>query len=129
MFSNLTDENFLIYAMKAYDTPNCVMCEFEEDMNRIQYIKRLITKYQNTGELRERLIINHLTVLYNVFGAESATRILFYKLDELERVVVKPFLIYMNLLPSKVKGIRGEDIITSNIPMDIGVIQCLRKIK
>jgi hypothetical protein len=129
MFNDLNDENFLLYAMKAYDSPNCVMCEFGEDLNRIQYIKRLITKFYKTGELKERLLINHIIIIYNVFGVEAATRILFFKIDDEELRVLKPFLIYLNYLPKVVKGIRGKDIISSEIPMDLRVVRCLRNIK
>ena len=66
MIENLNDDNFIIYAMKAYDRPNCVMSEFEEDLSRIKYVKRLIKRYKTTGELKERLILNHIIVLSNV---------------------------------------------------------------
>jgi hypothetical protein len=129
MFDDLTDDNFMIYAMKAYTTPNCVMSEFQDDMNRIQYIKRLITKFNSGGELKERLIMNHIIIIYNVFGVEAATRIIFYKLDSTEYMIIKPFLLYLNYLPKVVRGIKGEDIITSNIPMDLRVVRCLRNMK
>jgi hypothetical protein len=129
MFENLTDDNFMIYAMKAYDTPNCVMSEFEEDLNRIPYLKRLITKYKNGGELKERLIINHLIIIYNVFGVEAANRILFYKLEESDYPVIKPFLIYLNYMPNIVRGINGSDILNSKIQMDKKVVECLRNLK
>lgn len=105
-----------------------MLSEFEEDLNRIQYIKRLITKYNNGGELKERLIINHLLVLYNVFGAEAATRILFYKLDELDYPVLKTFLVFLNFMPEMVKGINSTNIISSDIQLDKGTIKCLRKL-
>ena len=65
MFNNLTDDNYMLYAAKVYDRPNAVMSEFEEDLDRILYIKRLLTKYYSSGCLKERLIMNHLIVLYN----------------------------------------------------------------
>ena len=128
MFDDLNESNFLLFASKAYDSPNCVLSEFEEDLNRIQYIKRLITKYNNGGELKERLIINHLLVLYNVFGAEAATRILFYKLDEFDYPVLKTFLVFLNFMPEMVKGINSTNIISSDIQLDKGTIKCLRKL-
>jgi len=129
MFDDLTEDNFLLYAIKAFDSPSCVMSEFEEEMNRIQYIKRLFTKYYNGSELKDRLIINHLMVLYNVFGVEAATRILFYKLEEKDYSVLKTFLVFLNFMPGIVKGIRGKDIIASDISLDVGTVRCLRKIK
>lgn len=129
MFDDLTEDNFLLYAIKAFDSPSCVMSEFEEEMNRIQYIKRLFTKYYNGSELKDRLIINHLMVLYNVFGVEAATRILFYKLEEKDYSVLKTFLVFLNFMPARVRGIRGKDIIASDISLDVGTVRCLRKIK
>lgn len=128
MFDDLTEDNFLLYAIKAFDSPSCVMSEFEEELNRIQYIKRLFTKYYNGSELKDRLIINHLMVLYNVFGVEAATRILFYKLEEKDYSVLKTFLVFLNFMPGIVRGIRGKDIIASDISLDVGTIRCLRKI-
>ena len=129
MFDDLNDSNFILFASKAYDTPNCVMSEFEEDLNRIQYIKRLITKYNNGGELKDRLIINHLMVLYNVFGVDAATRILFFKLEPEDYPVLKTFLVFLNYMPDVIFGINGYDIMSSNIQLDKGVIKCLRAIK
>jgi hypothetical protein len=129
MFDDLTEDNFLLYAIKAFDSPSCVLSEFEEEMNRIQYIKRLFTKYYNGSELKDRLIINHLMVLYNVFGVEAATRILFYKLEEKDYSVLKTFLVFLNFMPGRVRGIRGKDIIASDISLDVGTVRCLRKIK
>jgi hypothetical protein len=126
---DLNDANFLLYAAKSYDKPNCVWSEFEEDLNRIQYIKRLLTKYYTSSILRERLVLNHITIFYNVFGVEAATRMLFLKMDERDLESIKPFLIFLNYLPDVVRGVNGKDIITSNIKLDQGVIECLRKIK
>lgn len=128
MFEQLTDDNFLLYAAKAYDKPAAVMSEFEEDLNRILYIKRLLTKYYGTGFLKERLILNHILVLYNVFGVDAATRLLFFKLEEKDYEVIKPFLLYMNFLPVVVKGIKGKNIITNDIKMDHNCIKALREL-
>ena len=81
-FDDLNNDNVMLYAAKAYDRPNCIMSEFKEDMKRFNYLKRLFQRYRKLGELRERLIINHLVVLYNVFGVEVTTRLLFYKLNK-----------------------------------------------
>lgn len=128
MFDNLTNDNFLIYTMKCYNSPNCVISEFEEDFKRLKYIKRLIKKYKHSKELRERLILNHIIVLSNVFGTEAAVRMLFFKLDKDDYSVLKPFLIFLNYMPSRVNGINGSDIISSNIIMDAHVIDKLRRI-
>jgi hypothetical protein len=127
MFDNLNDENYLLYAAKEYDKPNAVMSEFEEDLNRILYIKRLLTKYHANKVLKDRLIINHLVVLFNVFGIEASNRLLFLKLDEKDYEVVKPFLLFLHYLPEKIRGIKGKDIITQNIRMDEEAVLCLRK--
>lgn len=129
MFDDLTDNNFILYAAKAYDRPDAVMSEFEEDLNRILYVKRLLTKYYSSGILKERLILNHIVVLYNVFGVEAATRILFFKLDERDYEVIKPFLLFLNFLPKVVYGIKGKNILTSEIQLDKGSIECLRNLK
>ena len=129
MFDDLTDNNFILYAAKAYDRPDAVMSEFEEDLNRILYVKRLLTKYYSSGILKERLILNHIVVLYNVFGVEAATRILFFKLDERAYEVIKPFLLFLNFLPKVVYGIKGKNILTSEIQLDKGSIECLRNLK
>jgi hypothetical protein len=79
-FDNLTSENVLLYATKAYDRPNCILSEFKEDMKRFNYLKRLFYRYRKDNEVRERLILNHLVVLSNVFGVEVTTRLLFFKM-------------------------------------------------
>lgn len=124
--NDLNDDNFLIYAMRAYDKPNCVMSEFVEDLSRFHYLKRVISKYHNSGILKERLILNHLIVIYNVFGVEAATRLLFFKLTEKDYPILKTFLIFLNYMPKVVRGIRGKDIISSEIQLDEKAVQCLR---
>jgi hypothetical protein len=128
MYENLNDDNMLLYAAKEYNKPNAVMSEFEEDMNRILYIKRLLTKYYATGVLKERLILNHIIIIYNVFGIEAASRLLFCKLEEKDYEILKPFLVFLNFLPEMIKGIKGKDILTSDIKLDEGAIKCLRQL-
>lgn len=128
MFDNLTEANIFLYAAKAYDKPNAVMSEFEEDFSRILYIKRLLTKYYTNGVLKDRLIMNHLVILYNVFGIEAASRLLFFKLETRDLEIIKPFLIFLNFLPTMVEGIRGRDIFTSDIKLDKGTVECLRQL-
>lgn len=128
MFDDLNDENFLMYAMKAYNSPHCIMSEFESDLKRTKYLKRLFRRYKATNSLKERLILNHIILLYNVFGAEPATRILFYRVDECDYDVLKTFLLYLNYMPDVIKGIKGKNIISSDILVDMTVADILRKI-
>jgi hypothetical protein len=88
----------------------------------------LFGRYKLSGDLKERLILNHIILLYNVFGAEPATRILFYRVDESDFDVLKTFLIYLNYMPVKVKGINGRDIISSDILLDMAVADILRNL-
>jgi len=128
MIDNIHDDNFLIFAMKAYNSPNCIQSEFEEDLKRLKYVKRLIKRYRVTGELRERLILNHITILGNVFGVESAVRMLFYKLDRNDFDILKTFLLFLNYMPKMIYGIRGNNINSSDITVDFFVAKRLRDI-
>ena len=128
MIDDLTEDNFLMYAMKAYSSPHYVMSEFESDLKRTKYLKRLFRRYKITKSLKERLVLNHLVLLYNVFGLEPATRILFFRIDEVDYDVLKTFLLYLNYMPDFVRGINGKDIISSNIPIDMDVVNILKEI-
>lgn len=123
----LTEENFILFAAKCYTNPSCEsMEEFYDDLNRFKYIKRLFTKYQETGEIKVRLVLNHLIILYNLFGAEC-TRMLFLKL-ETKWGLLKPFLISIDFLPDRVNGVSTyPTIITSDITMDQKIVNLLRK--
>jgi hypothetical protein len=122
----LTDETFLLYAAKYYDNPQCTSQEeFEEDLKRIQYLKRLFNRYDNSGELKERLILNHIIVLYNCFGL-AATNILFLKLEEHSKVL-KPFLLKLNFMPDFVVYNKQRKRNT-DIGMDQHVIEKIRNI-
>lgn len=129
MFENLTPENILMYAMKAYDKPNCIMSEFKEDLKRFNYLKRLFQRYRKVGDIKERLVINHLIVIYNVFGVEVSTRLLFYKLSKDDYSALKTYLLFLNYMPETVKGIKGHDIHSSDIPVDMDIAEVLRTIK
>jgi hypothetical protein len=128
-FDDLSGENVLIYAMKVYDKPNCIMSEFKEDMKRFNYLKRLFFRHRKTGEVKERLILNHLVVLCNVFGPEAATRLLFYKIAKEDYPSLKTYLVFLSCMPERVRGIKGKDILSSEIPVDTGVANVLRNIK
>jgi hypothetical protein len=129
MHEKLTNENFLIYAAKHYDNPQCHSTEeFIEDIKRIKYIKKLITKYVESGELRDRLILNHLIILNNVFGAINLPRILFLKMGN-QFKYIKPFLILLNILPDKLYNIGNQNIIDmDDVPLDEVIITKLRAI-
>ena len=125
----LTDKNFLIFAGQNYDNPSCRDTkEFNDDIRRIKYIKKLITRYIESGNLKERLILNHLIVLSNVFPPEPLCRILYLKMQP-QMQYLKPFLILMGLLPKYIRNVREESVIdTDLIPLDQGIVDRLRKI-
>jgi hypothetical protein len=104
------------------------MSEFEGDIKRTKYLKRLFRRYKITKSLKERLILNHIILLNNVFGTEATARILFYKTDERDYDILKTFLSYLNIMPDVVYGINGKNIYTSDIPLETDVVEILRKI-
>ncbi len=128
-FDNLTSDNMMMYAIKAYDKPNCIMSEFSEDMKRFNYLKRLFRRYRKHNELRERLVLNHIVVLNNVFGPEVMTRLLFYEMSESDYPQLKTYLLFLSCMPEIVRGIKGKDIISSDIEVDMEIANVLRTIK
>ena len=104
------------------------MSEFESDIKRTKYLKRLFRRYKITKSLKERLILNHIILLNNVFGTEASARILFYKIDERDYDILKTFLMYLNLLPDGVYGINGKNIPLIDIPIEPNVAEILSKI-
>lgn len=128
-FDDLNEKNFLLYAMQHYDNPQCVEVEeFNDDLRKIKYIKRLFNQYFLGGELKERLLLNHIIVFFNVFQTKAATRILFFKLEDKFWPVLKPFLFYLQFMPEdKIESINGKEILVTDIFMDQGVIDSLRK--
>jgi hypothetical protein len=99
-FDELNEGNYLLFAIKFYDNPQALTKEdFDDDLKRIKYIKRLLKRYQNTGELKIHLILNHLTVLFNVFD-DAAVPLLFYNLEKELWPSIKSFLVFLNRLPS-----------------------------
>ena len=111
----LNDNNFSLFAAKYYNNPNCTdILEFHDDLNRIKYVKRLLKVYKETGELKERLVLNHLITLYNVFDPHACTKMLVFKLiDYIE--VLKSFLSYLNVWPDRIEGLgRNNLVINSN---------------
>ena len=97
MYEKITPQNVVMYAIKNYDNPQCEgEKEFEDDLKRFKYIKRLLRRYYDTGVLKERLLLNHLIVLNNVFSMEAATTLLLYKIQPTYWPALKSFLIYLN---------------------------------
>ena len=130
IFDDLNDDNFLMFAMKEYNDIQCTdIEEFYDDLKKIKYIKRLFNIYKNNGQLKERLILNHLIVFYNVFSVQAGTRILFYKIEKDFWPMLKTFLIFLDRMPEKIDSIRGETILTYNIKLDDGIVTRLRSIK
>lgn len=129
MIEILTDKNFILFCAAHYDNYQYHSTEeFIEDLNRIKYIKKLITRYIEKGELKERLILNHIIVLNNVFGPQILCKILYLKLKN-QMKYIKPFLILLNILPDKIYNVNNENIIDTNlIPMDENIVAKLRKI-
>lgn len=125
MIDKLNEANFLVFAMHHYDNPQCQSLEeFEEDLKKFLYLKKLITRYKKDGELRDRLILNHIIVLYNIFGP-SATRMLFFKIDKDNWDVLVTFLLYLGHMPDTLPEF---NLILSDIKLDETIISVLRKI-
>lgn len=123
-FSVLHDDNYVLFAMKSYENPQCSgIDEFQEDLNRIKYLKRLLRKYKTHGVLREQLILNHLIIFYNVFGITPATRLLFSRIESDLHPYLKTFIVYLNNLPDIISEV---DLVM--IPVDIRIANKLRKI-
>lgn len=122
----LTESNFLVYAMQNYDNPHChELAEFEEDLKRFQYLRKLFVRYKQSGDLKERLILNHLIVLYNCFGAK-ATNMIFMKLEGFHDCV-KPFVEYLNFMKDPIIY-NGKLIAAYSIQSDKYIITKLKEI-
>lgn len=128
MFEDLNDLNVILYAAKCYERPNCIDSEFDEDYKRIRYIKRLLHRYRITGEIKERLLLNHLVVAQNVFGIEPTTRMLFVRISEKDYSALKTFLVYTSAMPEVVRGINGRDIHSEEIDLDLKLINLLQNL-
>lgn len=129
MNEKLTDKNFLLFCAHHYDNSRYVSTEeFVEDLNRIKYIKKLVTRYVENGDLKERLILNHIIILNNCFGPDILCKILYLKLKP-QMKYIKPFLILLNILPDKIYNVDEETIIDTNlIEMDQLIVDKLRKV-
>jgi hypothetical protein len=109
IFNELNEDNFLLFAIKHYENPQAVTREdFDKDLNHFKYIKRLLKRYKNTGELKTHLLLNHFIVLYNIFG-EATTPMLFFKIEKELWSVMKSFVIFLGRFPEYPKS-RIHDI-------------------
>ena len=129
MLEDLRLDNCLIYAVKMYSSPKCITSEFEEDYLRFKYVRRLIRKYKTKNDLKERLLLNHIIILGNVFGVEATVRLLFLKNDKQDYDTIKTVLQFLGYMPPvMVKNINSKNIISAEIPIDEPVAAALRKI-
>ena len=120
LFNELNEETFMLYAIKNYYNPKCIdVEEFYEDLNRFKYVKRLVNRYLDSGKLSERLILNHLIVIFNAFDIEASLKLLEYKLDDRHWSVIKPSLVFL-------RHIKNDQY--TGISMDEKVVEALRKI-
>jgi len=122
IFNELNEDNFLLFAIKHYENPQAVTKDdFDKDLNHFKYIKRLLKRYKNTGELKEHLLINHFIILYNIFG-EAATPMLFFKIDSDLWPSLKSFLIFLNRFPDYPRNQLHD------IKIDLNCLKLLRKL-
>ena len=120
MYETINSSNVVMYAIRHYNNPQCEgEKEFEDDLKRFKYIKRLLRKYHDTGILKERLLLNHLIVLHNVFGTTACVTLLLYKIQKEYWSVLKSFLIFLNSITEEV---------LSEIEENKDVLNVLRKI-
>lgn len=129
MFEVVNEDNFMLFAAKHYNNPQCYDTEeFYDDLKRFKYIKRLFNRFEQTGDLKERLILNHILILYNMFG-DAATMMLFVKLKG-HYHLLKPFLVLINRMPDRVIGVETKDniVYSSDIALNQDIVDILRKI-
>lgn len=129
MNEKLTDDNFMLYCASHYDNARYATTEeFYEDISRIKYIKKLITRYVENGDLKERLILNHIIILNNCFGPDHLCKILYFKLKP-QMKYIKPFLILLEILPERLHNVGDEEWVdTDLIEMDTHIVSKLRKV-
>ncbi len=120
VFDKLTNRNFELFATQNYNNPECESVdEFKEDLSRFKYLKRLLRRYETSEDLQERLILNHLIVIYNVFGIKAANRMIWFKVNKEHWHFIKPFLVFLNYLPEDEKV---------EVSMDPYIVEVLRNL-
>tara|TARA_B100000029_G_C17030256_1_gene761922 strand:+ start:115 stop:477 length:363 start_codon:yes stop_codon:yes gene_type:complete len=117
MYEKITPENVVMYAIRHYDNPQCEgEKEFQDDLKRFKYIKRLLRKYHETGVLKERLLLNHLTVLNNVFGTTASTTLLLYKIQDEYWPALKSFLLFLNsITEDELSHVQEDEIVLDTL--------------
>ncbi len=129
MSDDLTENTIDMYMMRSYTNPQCIgIEEYNDDVSLIKYIKRLLNRYKKTGELKHQLLLNHIIVIYNVFGTDAGTRILLYTIEEYHWASLKTIMVYLQTMPEVVRGIGGQDILTSDIAIDEEIARRLREL-
>lgn len=122
----LNDDNFLMYAIKHYYNPGSTgLSELDDDLKRFKYIKRALNRYKKSGDTSERLVLNHLVVLYNLFG-DAATDMLFFKLEPEYWTDLKTYLVYLHRMP--LETVVSKGIHETDIPLNEELIKILRKL-
>ena len=125
---DLNSENYILFAARYYSTLHYTTKEFNSDLKRVSYVKRLINRYLVSGKLKERLILNHIILLFNVFSdKEAVQKLLFFKLDVQCYSVLKTFLVYLNRMPNEII-IDNKTIILTQIPIDMELANILRNL-
>jgi hypothetical protein len=120
LFDELNEDNFVLFASRYYDNPQCMSVEeFHHDLNRFKYLKRLLRRYTQNDDLQERLILNHIVVLYNVFSIAPANKMMFYRMEKEYWSAIKTFLIFLNYL-------RDDELV--DVPLDQTIVERLRNL-
>ena len=120
LFEVLNEENFTLFAARCYDNTQCTdLSEFYDDLNRFKYLRRLLKRYDEHDDLQYRLILNHIIVLYNVFGISNCNKMMKYKLDKNYWPAIKTFLVYLHYLPE-------TEMVST--PLDPTIVNVLRKL-
>ena len=128
-FQNLTSDNIDLYCVKHYDNPQCLSFDdYNNDMRRFKYIKRLLNQYRNNNILKIRLLLNHIIMVYNLFDQEAATRILFFKTPPEDWDILKTLLVFLNRLPRSIEGINNSTINTLEIKNNQAIVNMLKDI-
>ena len=122
------DDDFIKFCRDNYHTPLYNEDEFAGDVKKVIILKKMFKRYANTGQLNERLVLNNIIILTNVFGIEASTRILFMKIDKRDWSALKTILLFTSAMPEVVRGIKGRDIFSSDISLDKNLVEILRKI-